>query len=77
MNTLTEKERRGLEDVFNSIHVDKTKYSISSYLSSFLLIDNRSSKAKTFTYTLTNSIKLTKLSRFLTNYVKKKKNLSK
>ncbi len=77
MNTLTEKERNGLEDVFNSIHVDKTKYPISYYLSSFLLIDKTVLKSKTFAYRVRNSMKSTKISRLLTNYIKKKKNLSK
>lgn len=77
MNTLTEKERSGLEDVFNSIHVDKTKYSISNYLSSFLLIDKSSFKPRMFTFKLKKGIKLTKISRLFSDYVEKKKNLSK
>ena len=77
MNTLTEKERSGLEDVFKSIHVDKTKYSVSSYLSSFLLLHKSSYQAKMFTHKLKNGIKLTKLSQLFTHYAKKKKNLSK
>ena len=77
MNTLTEKERNGLEEVFNAIHSDKTKYSISAYLASFLLIDKSHFKAKVMTLSLKNTLKLDKLSLFLTNYAKKKKNLSK
>lgn len=77
MNTLTEKERNGLEDVFNSIHADKTKYSISHYLSSFLLIDKSTIQTRIFTHRLKKSIKSTKLSQFIINYSKKKKNLSK
>ena len=77
MNTLTEKERNGLEEVFNAIHANKTKYSISSYLASFLLIEKSSFKIKTAGYSLKNTLKLQKLSIFLANYSKKKKNLSK
>jgi hypothetical protein len=77
MNTLTEKERNGLEEVFNAIHSDKTKYSISAFLASFLLIDKSDLKAKITTSSLKGTLKLDKLSLFLANYSKKKKNLSK
>lgn len=77
MNTLTEKERTGLEEVFNAIHSDKTKYSISAFLASFLLIDKSDLKAKIGASSLKSTLKLDKLSIFLTNYSKKKKNLSK
>ena len=77
MNTLTEKERNGLEEVFNAIHANKTKYSISTYVSSFLLIDKSGFKLKTMGHSFKKTLKLDKLSLFLTNYAKKKKNLSK
>lgn len=77
MNTLTEKERNGLEEVFNSIQVSNTKYSISKYLSSFLIVEKAKTHRKTFTYKLKKGMKLPKISQLLTNYVQKKKNLSK
>lgn len=77
MNTLTEKERNGLEEVFNAIHANKSKYSISTYLTSFLLIDKNSFKMKRTAYSFKKTLKLDKLSLFLTKYTKKKKNLSK
>ena len=77
MNTLTEKERNGLEEVFNVIHANKSKYSISTYLSSFLLIDKNSFKMKITGYSFKKTLKLDKLSLFLIKYTKKKKNLSK
>ena len=77
MNTLTETERNGLEEVFNAIHSDKTKYSISAFLASFLLVDKHDLKAKVGMTSLKSTLKLDKLSLFLVNYAKKKKNLSK
>ena len=77
MNTLTEKERNGLEEVFNAIHANKTRYSLSTYLSSFLLLDKKDFKMRITSYSFKKTLKLDKLSLFLTNYTKKKKNLSK
>ena len=77
MNTLTEQERNGLEEVFKAIQSDKTNYSISTYLSSILLINKKEIKAKMVSYAEKNKLKLRKFSIFLGNYSKKKKNLSK
>ena len=77
MNTLTEKERKGLEDVFNSIQIDKTQHTLSSYLSSILLLGKSGFSPKLINYKMQKDIKLTKFSQLVGNYLKKKKNLSK
>ncbi len=61
MHTLTEKERNGLEEVFNAIHSNKTKYSISTFLASFLLTNKRKLQAKISGSSLKNRLKFDKL----------------
>jgi hypothetical protein len=77
MNTLTEQERNGLDEVFKAIQSDKTHYSISTYLASLLLLNKSGFKAKVVSYLAKNRIKLGNFFLFIGNYTKKKKNLSK
>jgi hypothetical protein len=77
MNTLTEQERNGLDEVFKAIQSDKSHYSISTYLSSILLLNKLSIKAKVASYAKKNRLKLSKFSSFFQKDTKKKKNLSK
>ena len=77
MNTLTEQERNGLDEVFKVIQSDKSHYSISAYLSSLLLLNKLDIKAKVASYAKKNRLKLSKFSSFFQKQTKKKKNLSK
>jgi hypothetical protein len=65
MSVLSSKEREALDDVFLSIHVNKSKYSILKKV-----IINLLKSAK-------HGLKETKAFIFLNNLIKKKKNLSK
>ncbi len=65
MSILSSKEREALEDVFLSIHVNKSKYIILKKVIINLL------------QTAKYGLKETKLIVFLSNFIKKKKHLSK
>ncbi|WP_297434141.1 hypothetical protein [Sulfurimonas sp.] len=77
MGALTKNERDGLEDVFLSIHSREDKYDKMKNLATLLMSHD---SAKNFSK-LCNHVKLglkeTKLSHFIHQYTKKKKNLSK
>ncbi|WP_321778949.1 hypothetical protein [Sulfurimonas sp.] len=77
MSTLTKQERDGLEDIFLSIHTDRTKYTKIKEISSLLVSTTISFNASKFLKVAKLGLKESKLSQFITLFIKKKKNLSK
>jgi len=78
MGTLTKQERDGLEDIFISIHTNNNnKYRKLKEISYLIRSKNISIKASNFLKMAKIGLKGSKLSQFLTDFVKKKKNLSK
>lgn len=77
MSTLTKQERDGLEEIFLSIHTNSNKYTKIKDFSSLLMSKNISINATKFLKMAKIGLKESKLSKFLTLFIKKKKNLSK
>jgi len=77
VSTLTKQERDGLEEVFLSIHTNNTKYTKLKDISSLLISNNISFKTSNFLKVAKSGLIESKLSRFITLFIKKKKNLSK
>lgn len=77
MGTLTKQERDGLEDIFLSIQTDGQKYKKIKDLSSLLVSTTISFNASKFLKVAKLGLKESKLSQFITLFIKKKKNLSK
>ena len=77
MSALTKDERKGLDDIFLSIHVNRSKHrTFKKFISSFAS-KNISQRAYIFLKRAKNKQKKMKFSHFLTYLPKKKKNLSK
>ncbi len=77
MGTLTKQERDGLEDIFLSIQTDSPKYKKIKDLSSLLVSTTISFNTAKFLKVAKLGLKESKLSQFITLFIKKKKNLSK
>ncbi len=77
MSTLTKQERDGLEDIFLSIHTNSDKYTKLKEISSFIMSKNISLNTSKFLKVAKIGLKESKLSQFITLFIKKKKNLSK
>ena len=76
MGALTKKERDGLDDVFLSIQSTK-KYEKIKNLSTLIISKSFTINFKKLLKQANYGLKETKLSHFLLNFGKKKKNLSK
>ena len=76
MGALTKKERDGLEDVFISIQ-DVNRYERFKKLSILIISKPTRLNFKGLLKQANSGLKETKLSHYLLNFVKKKKNLSK
>jgi len=77
MSTLTKNERDALEDVFLSIHSHEDKYRKLKYLSSLLLPTKSELGVSKLLKQAKEGLKETKISHYLAELGKKKKNLSK
>lgn len=77
MSALTKQERDGLEDIFLSISTDNSKYEKMKEFSSLLMSKNISLNTSKFLKMAKIGLKESKLSQFITLFIKKKKNLSK
>jgi hypothetical protein len=77
MSALTKQERDGLEDIFLSINTNNSKYEKMKEFSSLLMSKNISFNTSKFLKMAKIGLKESKLSQFITLFVKKKKNLSK
>jgi len=77
MSTLTKQERDGLEDIFMSIHTNSNKYTKVKEFSSLIMSKNISLNTSKFLKMAKIGLKESKLSQFITLFIKKKKNLSK
>ncbi|WP_324171235.1 hypothetical protein [Sulfurimonas sp.] len=77
MSTLTKQERDGLEDIFLSIQTDSEKYKKIKDISSLLISTTISLNTSKFIKVAKSGLKESKISQFLTLFIKKKKNLSK
>ena len=77
MSALTKKERDGLEDVFLSIHSHGDKYRKIKEISSLIMNHDSSINFSNLLKRAKYRLKETKVSHFLVNLSKKKKNLSK
>jgi len=76
MGALTKKERDGLDEVFLSIHNTK-RYEKCKNLATLVLSHSFTVNFKKLVKQANYGLKETKLSHFLLNFSKKKKNLSK
>jgi len=77
MGALTKNERDGLEDVFLSIHSRKDKYDKMKNLATLLMSHDAAKNFSKLCNRAKLGLKETKLSHFIHQYTKKKKNLSK
>ncbi|MCD6190963.1 MAG: hypothetical protein J7K14_05410 [Sulfurimonas sp.] len=77
MSALTKNERDGLEDVFLSIHSHADKYQKIREISSLIMDHNSTINFSNLLKRAKYGLKETKLSHYLVNLSKKKKNLSK
>jgi len=77
MSALTKNERDGLEDVFLSIHSHADKYQKIREISSLIMNHNSTINFSNLLKRAKYGLKETKLSHYLVNLSKKKKNLSK
>ncbi|WP_297441331.1 hypothetical protein [Sulfurimonas sp.] len=77
MGALTKKERDGLDDVFLSIHSREEKYQKIKEISNLIINHNSKQKLINLYKQAKYGLKETKISYFLEQYYKKKKNLSK
>ena len=77
MSTLTKNEREGLEDVFLSIHTNRNKYMKLKQISSLIMSHSATINALALLKQAKQGLKETKISHYLLNSSKKKKNLSK
>ncbi len=77
MGVLTKKERDGLEDVFLSIHSNSDKYDKIKELSLFIIHNNPPIYFAKLLKQAKYGLKEAKISNFIANLTKKKKNLSK
>ena len=77
MSALTKQERDGLEEIFLSVGKNSDKYSKIKDFSSLILSNNISMNTSKFLKMAKTGLKESKLSQFITNFTKKKKNLSK
>ncbi|PHQ65036.1 MAG: hypothetical protein COB99_06250 [Sulfurimonas sp.] len=77
MSALTKQERDGLEEIFLSIGKGASKYSRLKDFSSLILSKNISLNTSKFLKMAKTGLKESKLSQFITLFIKKKKNLSK
>ena len=77
MSALTKQERDGLEEIFLSLSKNGNKYSKIKDFSSLILSNNIGLSTSKFLKMAKTGLKESKLSQFITNFTKKKKNLSK
>jgi hypothetical protein len=77
MSALTKNERDGLDDVFLSIHSHDDKFDKLRYMSSLLLSNKSELGVSKLLAQAKERLKETKISYFLAELGKKKKNLSK
>jgi len=77
MSALTKKERDGLEDVFLSIHSHSDKYQKIKEISSLIMNHDTTVNFSNLLKLAKYGLKETKISHYLVNLSKKKKNLSK
>ena len=77
MSALTKNEREGLEDVFLSIHSNKDRYAKLKEISSLIMRQESGINFSKLLKQAKSGLKDTKLSQYLLNFSKKKKNLSK
>ncbi len=77
MNALSQNEREGLEDVFSSIHANTKRYEKLKELSSLVMGYTTSIDMKKLLKYAKRGVKEGKISHYLLNFSKKKKNLSK
>jgi len=77
MSALTQNEREGLDDVFLSIQTGEKKYQKMKELSPLIISRHMSLNLSKHLKQAKLGLKETKLSQFLLNLSKKKKNLSK
>ncbi len=77
MSTLTKQERDGLEEIFLSIQKNSNKQTKLKEIFSSIISKDISLNASKFLKVAKLGLKESKLSRFMTYFGKKKKNLSK
>jgi len=77
MGTLTKNERDGLDEVFLAIQTHRDKYKKIKDISALLLSHKSSFNPTSLLNQAKHGLKETKLSQFLLQMSKKKKNLSK
>jgi len=77
MSALTKNERDGLEEVFLSIHANQDRYKKLREISSLIMSHGTTINFVNLLKQAKYGLKETKLSHFLLNLTKKKKNLSK
>ena len=77
MNTLTQQERDGLEDIFLSIHTNGNKPIKLKKISSYLMSRNISINTTKFLKMAKIGLDESKISQFIKLFTQKKKNLSK
>ena len=77
MNTLTQTERDGLDDVFLSIQANHSKLEKIKEISALIISTNTKKTIHKLCKQAKYGIKETKFSHFIGSFYKKKKNLSK
>ena len=77
MSALTKNEREGLDDVFLSIHANKNRYEKLKQISSLVMNHNATINCLVLLRQAKAGLKKAKISHYLLNISKKKKNLSK
>ena len=77
MSALTKNERDGLDDVFLSIHTHKNKYQKIKEISALIFSKETHLNMQKLLKQAKHGLKETKISHFLLQLSKKKKNLSK
>lgn len=77
MNALSQNEREGLEDVFSSIHSNTNRYEKIKELSSLIMSCTTKVDIQKLLKSAKKGVEETKISHYLLDISKKKKNLSK
>jgi len=77
MSALTKNERDGLDEVFLSIHSERSKYQKIKEISALIMRHETTIDFVNLLKRAKSGLKETKISHYFANFAKKKKNLSK
>ncbi len=77
MSTLTKQEREGLEDIFLSIHTGGNKFTKFKEFSSLLVSKDIGIMTSKIIKMAKSGLKVSIFHKFILNFIKKKRNLSK